>query len=129
MGIISGLGSFRGQFGDHFRVGDHFGVGIISGAVQVSRCTLRSLACKRLPWTFSCKWFIYYLLFLESTFKFLSSWHFFHFFLIKKSITNDMYMKTNVDETLLLDQCIASHAFITRQRFKYRNSSECLSPN
>ena len=34
MGIISGLGSFRGQFGDHFRVGDHFGVGIISGAVQ-----------------------------------------------------------------------------------------------
>ena len=36
MGIISGLGSFRGQFGDHFRVGDHFGVGIISGAVQGS---------------------------------------------------------------------------------------------
>ena len=36
MGIISGLGSFRGQFGDHFRVGDHFGVGIISGAVQPS---------------------------------------------------------------------------------------------
>ena len=41
MGIISGLGSFRGQFGDHFRVRDpfrvrdHFGVGIISGAVQV----------------------------------------------------------------------------------------------
>ena len=34
MGIISGSGSFRGQFGDHFRVGDHFGVGIISGAVQ-----------------------------------------------------------------------------------------------
>ena len=27
-------GSFRGRFGDHFRVGDHFGVGIISGAVQ-----------------------------------------------------------------------------------------------
>ena len=25
MGIISGLGSFRGLFGDHFRVGDHFG--------------------------------------------------------------------------------------------------------
>ena len=37
MGIISGLGSFRVQFGDHFRVGDHFGVGIISGAVQVSK--------------------------------------------------------------------------------------------
>ena len=36
MGIISGLGSFRGRFGDHFRVGDHFGVGIISGAVQVT---------------------------------------------------------------------------------------------
>jgi len=36
MGIISGLGSFRGRFGDHFRVGDHFGVGIISGAVQFS---------------------------------------------------------------------------------------------
>ena len=36
MGIISGSGSFRGQFGDHFRVGDHFGVGIISGAVQGS---------------------------------------------------------------------------------------------
>ena len=35
MGIISGLGSFQGQFGDHFRVGDHFGVGIISGAVQI----------------------------------------------------------------------------------------------
>ena len=34
MGIISGSGSFRGRFGDHFRVGDHFGVGIISGAVQ-----------------------------------------------------------------------------------------------
>ena len=34
MGIISGLGSFRGRFGDHFRVEDHFGVGIISGAVQ-----------------------------------------------------------------------------------------------
>ena len=32
--IISGSGSFRGRFGDHFRVGDHFGVGIISGAVQ-----------------------------------------------------------------------------------------------
>ena len=29
-------GSFRGRFGDHFRVGDHFGVGIISGAVQTS---------------------------------------------------------------------------------------------
>ena len=29
-------GSFRDQFGDHFRVGDHFGVGIISGAVQSS---------------------------------------------------------------------------------------------
>ena len=28
------LGSFRGRFGDHFRVGDHFAVGIISGAVQ-----------------------------------------------------------------------------------------------
>ena len=26
MGIISGSGSFRGRFGDHFRVGDHFGV-------------------------------------------------------------------------------------------------------
>ena len=37
MGIISGLGSFRGQFRDHFRVGDHFGVGIISGTVQVVR--------------------------------------------------------------------------------------------
>ena len=36
MGIISGLGSFRGQFGDHFRVEDHFGVGIISGAVQIA---------------------------------------------------------------------------------------------
>ena len=36
VGIISGSGSFRGQFGDHFRVGDHFGVGIISGAVQIS---------------------------------------------------------------------------------------------
>ena len=35
MGIISGLGSFRGLFRDHFRVGDHFGVGIISGAVQI----------------------------------------------------------------------------------------------
>ena len=34
VGIISGSGSFRGQFGDHFRVGDHFWVGIISGAVQ-----------------------------------------------------------------------------------------------
>ena len=32
---LLGLGSFRGQFGDHFRVGDHFGVGIISGAVQI----------------------------------------------------------------------------------------------
>ena len=37
MGIISGLGSFRGLFGDHFRVGDHCGVGIISGAVQMYR--------------------------------------------------------------------------------------------
>ena len=36
MGIISGSGSFRGRFGDYFRVGDHFGVGIISGAVQAS---------------------------------------------------------------------------------------------
>ena len=25
MGIISGSVSFRGRFGDHFRVGDHFG--------------------------------------------------------------------------------------------------------
>ena len=29
--------SFRGRFGDHFRVGDHFGVGIISGVVQCTR--------------------------------------------------------------------------------------------
>ena len=29
-------GSFRGRFGDHFRVGDHFGVGINSGAVQIT---------------------------------------------------------------------------------------------
>ena len=36
MGIISGSGSFRGRFGDHFRVGDPFGVGITSGAVQSS---------------------------------------------------------------------------------------------
>ena len=35
MGIISGSVSFRGRFGDHFRVGDHFMVGIISGAVQM----------------------------------------------------------------------------------------------
>ena len=35
MGIILGSGSFRGRFGDHFRVGDLFGVGIISGAVQI----------------------------------------------------------------------------------------------
>ena len=34
MGIISGSVSFRGRFGDHFRVGDHFGLKIISGAVQ-----------------------------------------------------------------------------------------------
>ena len=26
-------GSFRGRFGDHFRVGDHFGVGIISESI------------------------------------------------------------------------------------------------
>ena len=39
MGIISGSGSFRGRFGDHFRVGDHFGVGIISGAVQIKHIT------------------------------------------------------------------------------------------
>ena len=37
MGIISGSGSFRGRFGDHFRVGDHFGVGIISGAVHIAK--------------------------------------------------------------------------------------------
>ena len=37
MGIISGSGSFQGQFGDHFAVGDHFGVGIISGAVHHSK--------------------------------------------------------------------------------------------
>ena len=37
-------GSFRGRFGDHFRVGDHFGVGIISGAVQNPKSTrLKSL--------------------------------------------------------------------------------------
>ena len=35
MGIILGSGSFRGRFGDPFRVGDHVGVGIISGAVQL----------------------------------------------------------------------------------------------
>ena len=40
MGIISGSGSFRGRFGDHFRVGDHFGVGIISGAVQFGNRTI-----------------------------------------------------------------------------------------
>ena len=34
MGIILGSISFRGRFGNHFRVGDHFGVGIISGAVD-----------------------------------------------------------------------------------------------
>ena len=38
-----GWGSFRGQFGDHFRVGDHFGVGIISGAVQDSLSKLSLL--------------------------------------------------------------------------------------
>ena len=43
MGIISGSGSFRGQFGDHFRVGDHFGVGIISGAVQNQQQTVPPL--------------------------------------------------------------------------------------
>ena len=42
MAIISGLGSFRGQFGDHFRVGDHFGVGIISGAVHIAIPVRRS---------------------------------------------------------------------------------------
>ena len=41
MGIISGSGSFRGRFGDHFRVGDHFGVGIISGAVQAPSMLIR----------------------------------------------------------------------------------------
>ena len=46
MGIISGSGSFRGRFGDHFRVGDHFGVGIISGAVQLSP-TLKSFMFAR----------------------------------------------------------------------------------
>ena len=34
-------GSFRGRFGDHFRVGDHFGVGIISGAVQIGDDALK----------------------------------------------------------------------------------------
>ena len=33
MGIISGLGSFRGQFGDHFEVR------IISGAIQIPSCS------------------------------------------------------------------------------------------
>ena len=51
MGIISGSGSFRGQFGDHFRVGDHFGVGIISGAVQIQGgdqpCSMLSLLSTR----------------------------------------------------------------------------------
>ena len=37
MGVISGSISFRGRFGDHYRVGDHFGVGIISGAVHISK--------------------------------------------------------------------------------------------
>ena len=46
MGIISGSGSFRGRFGDHFRVGDHFGVGIISGAVQL-RLPTESFDSKR----------------------------------------------------------------------------------
>ena len=34
MEIILASGSFRGQFGDHFRVGNDFGVRVISGAVQ-----------------------------------------------------------------------------------------------
>ena len=46
MGIISGSGSFRGRFGDHFRVGDHFGVGIISGAVQILASSQCDLQCK-----------------------------------------------------------------------------------
>ena len=46
MGIISGLGSFQGQFGDHFRVGDHFGVGIISGAVQINLYFFKSNSFK-----------------------------------------------------------------------------------
>ena len=37
LGIISGSGSFQGQFGDHFGVGDYFVVGIISGAVHISK--------------------------------------------------------------------------------------------
>ena len=40
MGIISGLGSFRGQFGDHFRVGDHFGVIISSYPASPRRITV-----------------------------------------------------------------------------------------
>ena len=52
MGIISGLGSFRGQVGDHFRVGDHFGVGIISGAVQITNKTSFLKKKKDIfPWT------------------------------------------------------------------------------
>ena len=55
MEIISGSVSFRGRFGDHFRVGDHFGVGIISGAVQLrkyspnSRCRPSSCFLLFLP--------------------------------------------------------------------------------
>ena len=51
MGIISGLGSFRGQFGDHFRVGDHFGVGIISGAVHICAhsCEAPIRECPEVP--------------------------------------------------------------------------------
>ena len=44
MGIISGSVSFRGRFGDHFRVGDHFGVGIISGIVQIPIILLTCLS-------------------------------------------------------------------------------------
>ena len=44
-------GSFRGRFGDHFRVGEHFGVGIISGAVHIRFFRLWS-AVRRLIYHF-----------------------------------------------------------------------------
>ena len=52
MGIISGLESFRGRFGDHFRVADHFGVGIISGAVQLNKAYMKELLSVIIPYSF-----------------------------------------------------------------------------
>ena len=105
LGIISGLGSFRGQFGDHFRAGDHFGVGIISGAVHpsVSPFRLLLLLLRKL---------------FEGNFWILEADRFFHssgMFLIRIMISLSIFFKLKSNEMKWFVNSALSEFFLLLQ--------------